>query len=334
MHSVTCTCPPNIYTNYLLNPPYTEIVGERLDATLVGIFPQFLKMIIGAVCTGCRSYQKSDILYDQTLTGHPSQKIRTTDLKNQIVGSHLTFPLFGSFNIELFQGQHPYVGIVESQGSALITPLLKVKTLGFMAILRSIKNAWSVMLVAVLIASIVGWLFWFFVSQTLLFHKGGSRHKVYHYEKRIIFFIRNFSSWSTFHRNALAAWAISALYFIHASSFLFILLCTNYFNQACCNIRYFIYHISFFSLALLTLYNNSFNSQKLNVIDKIFFCSCNFSFGFHFAGTIIRRIRNKSWTEYHWFLARLVACLCYYDNRRVSPNFRVLLFPFLGSLHF
>ena len=31
------------------------------------------------------------------------------------------------------------------------------------------------------------------------------RHKVSHYEERVIFFIRHFSSWSTLHRNALAA---------------------------------------------------------------------------------------------------------------------------------
>ena len=37
--------------------------------------------------------------------------------------------------------------------------------------------------------------------------KGGSRHKVHHYEERVILFIRNFSNCSTLHRNALAAWA-------------------------------------------------------------------------------------------------------------------------------
>ena len=121
-------------------------------------------MIVDAVCTGCRSYSRSVIVYNQTLTGHPSMKVRARDMKLSIKGSHLSFPLFGKFDIEMFQGQHPYVGIVESQGSAMIVPLVKVKTLGFMAILLSIKNAWSVMLVAVLIASLVGWMFWFFVS--------------------------------------------------------------------------------------------------------------------------------------------------------------------------
>ena len=41
--------------------------------------------------------------------------------------------------------------------------------------------------------------------------KGGSRHKVHHYEERVFFFLRHFSNWSTLHRNALASWARSAL---------------------------------------------------------------------------------------------------------------------------
>lgn len=162
---MTCRCPPTIYTNYRINPPYTRLVGGRGNTTFTGMFPEFLKMIVDAVCTGCRSYSRSVIRYNQTLTGHPSQKVRDRDVKLFIKGSHLSFPLFGKFDIEMFQGQFPYVGIVQSQGSAMIVPLVKVKTVGLMAILSSITNAWSVMLVAVLIASLVGWMFWFFVSQ-------------------------------------------------------------------------------------------------------------------------------------------------------------------------
>ena len=161
---VTCRCPRKIYTNYHINPPYTRLVGSRGNTTFTGIFPEFLKMIVDAVCTGCRSYSRSVIVYNQTLTGHPSMKVRARDVKLSIKGSQLSFPLFGKFDVEMFQGQHPYVGIVESQGSAMIVPLVKVKTVGFMAILKSITNAWSVMLIAVLIASLVGWMFWFFVS--------------------------------------------------------------------------------------------------------------------------------------------------------------------------
>ena len=36
-------------------------------------------------------------------------------------------------------------------------------------------------------------------------YKEGYRHKVHHYEERVIFLIGHFSNWSTLHRNALAA---------------------------------------------------------------------------------------------------------------------------------
>jgi len=85
-------------------------------------------------------------------------------MKNHIVGAHLTFAIFGKFIVEKFQGVYPYVGLLSTQGSALIVYDEKVKVVGLLEILKSISNAWSVMLIAVLIASVVGWLFWFFVS--------------------------------------------------------------------------------------------------------------------------------------------------------------------------
>ncbi|XP_066928617.1 uncharacterized protein [Clytia hemisphaerica] len=157
----TCACPPFIYTNFLVQPPYVVMEGRGSNTTLSGLFPHFLEMIINGVCNRCRSYPTSILVYNQTLTGHPSKKVRINDMKNQIEGSHLTFPLYGNFEIENFQGVYPYVGIVHSQGVAMIVVKETVKTLGFVSILTSISNAWSVMLVALLISSVIGWSFWF-----------------------------------------------------------------------------------------------------------------------------------------------------------------------------
>lgn len=143
--------------------------GRGSNTTLSGLFPHFLEMIINGVCNRCRSYPTSILVYNQTLTGHPSKKVRINDMKNQIEGSHLTFPLYGNFEIENFQGVYPYVGIVHSQGVAMIVVKETVKTLGFVSILISISNAWSVMLVALLISSVIGWSFWFAVSFGVLF---------------------------------------------------------------------------------------------------------------------------------------------------------------------
>ena len=83
-------------------------------------------------------------------------------------GTHMNFPFFGAFEVENFEGIYPYIGIVKSQGVAMIVKDIKLKSVGMMQILKSISKAWSVLSVGVMMCFICGWLFWFLVRRYVL----------------------------------------------------------------------------------------------------------------------------------------------------------------------
>ena len=120
----------------MYNLPFVQ-PDEKDENNILGLFPVFINMIISNVCNKCKGYSVPEIAFNKTENGYPSKKLRIRDVKNHIVGAHLTFALFGKFVIENFQGVYPYVGLVNTQGSALIVYNQKVKVLGLLEILKS-----------------------------------------------------------------------------------------------------------------------------------------------------------------------------------------------------
>ena len=163
----TCACPEIIYSNFIHIPPFIS-VNIRNSSDVSGFFPEFMTAILNQVCVHCNAY-KSKIYYDRTGAGYPSKKTSMKDVKATVdEGTHMNFPFFGRFEVERFAGFYPYIGIMQTQGVAMLVVDEKVKTVGMVQILMSISKAWSVLCIGVLMCFVCGWLFWFLVSFILI----------------------------------------------------------------------------------------------------------------------------------------------------------------------
>lgn len=152
-----------MFSNWYEYKPYIGQVG-KIEGDVEGLFPDILKMVVNNVCTDCKSYRPS-LYYNRTKSGRTSEKEDVDEVKKYLDGDvHLSFPIFGRFALTRFAGTYPFVGIVASQGSALIVYQPEYKTVGFLNILTAVYAAWPVILIAVLLATIMGWVLWFSVS--------------------------------------------------------------------------------------------------------------------------------------------------------------------------
>ena len=77
---------------------------------------------------------------------------------------HFTFPIFGQLFINTFSG-YPFIGVVQSQGTAMIVYQPKVISVGFLRIFSAVYTAKSVLGIAILLMMVVGLLLWFGVSE-------------------------------------------------------------------------------------------------------------------------------------------------------------------------
>lgn len=161
----TCKCPKYIFNNWFESKPYIEQIGSTSDL-VKGLYPDLLTMVVDAICTGCRSHQ-STMYYNKTRDGRSSKKANVANVKNYLDDNvHFSFPIFGRFTLTRFAGVHPFVGIISSQGSALIVYQPEYKTVGFVNIFKAVFTAWPVVLIAVLLAMMSGWILWFLVGLT------------------------------------------------------------------------------------------------------------------------------------------------------------------------
>lgn len=127
-----------------------------------GLFPEIIPYIINSVCTGCRSYAKSELYFNRTYSGHPSRKLNEKRVRYSIGESaHINFPIYGKMDMERFQGTYPYIGVVPKQGVAMIVYHEKVESVGVYQILIAVFAAWPVIVVCVLMALVFGCAFWF-----------------------------------------------------------------------------------------------------------------------------------------------------------------------------
>ena len=152
-----------MFTNYHEAKPYIEATHYLNKYT--GLFPSLLSMIVDNVCTDCKSYRNPPIFYNRTRDGQPAMKIDLPNVLKAIDDStHFTFPIFGNFLVTSYSGE-PFVGVVPSQGSAMIIYQPKIVSIGFVRIFAAVANAKSVILIAILLMLLVGWLLWFTVRK-------------------------------------------------------------------------------------------------------------------------------------------------------------------------
>ena len=167
--AATCKCPPIIYSNFFDSEPYVKY--NRREQSITGLIPHILKMITNKVCTGtCNSYNHSTFYFDRTFSGDPAAKNTEVGVRKTIGQSaHINFPLRGFSTMKKLQGYHPFISLVQFQGTAYIVFHESVKSVGFMGIFMAIFNAWSIIAMGCLLAYLCGCCYWFTVLLHVLF---------------------------------------------------------------------------------------------------------------------------------------------------------------------
>ena len=151
------------FTNFYNSKPFID--GNKIENRYTGLFPDLLSLIVGTVCTGCKSRSRPPFIYfNRSMEGRDPMK---DDLKGAIANIdetvHFTFPIFGQLFIHTFSG-FPFIGIIQSQGIAMIVYQPKVVSVGFAKIFAAVWNGRSVIAISILLMMLVGWLLWFGVS--------------------------------------------------------------------------------------------------------------------------------------------------------------------------
>lgn len=159
----TCKCPKDIFTNYFQLQPYMGV--HTITDVISGIFPTFISGIIKKVCTECRTYRYPTIHFNRTYTGHNPSKLNEIAVRVAISEvTHMSFPIYGKFDVPNFMGNYPYLGVALSQGSAMVVYYEEVKVVEFTALLMKILSSWPIVVIGVLCSCVVGIIYWFTVN--------------------------------------------------------------------------------------------------------------------------------------------------------------------------
>ena len=157
--TATCKCPKYFFTNFYNSKPFID--GNKHENRYEGLYPDILSLIVSTVCTGCKSRDRPPVVYfNRSLDGRdPMQKDLKGAVANIVDTVHFTFPIFGQLFINTFSG-YPFIGVVQSQGTAMIVYQPKVVSVGFLRIFSAVYNARSVLAIAILLMMLVGLLLW------------------------------------------------------------------------------------------------------------------------------------------------------------------------------
>lgn len=160
IYARTCKCPKDIFTNYFQLQLYMGV--HTITDVISGIFPTFISGIIKKVCTECRTYRYPTIHFNRTYTGHNPSKLNEIAVRVAISEvTHMSFPIYGKFDVPNFMGNYPYLGVALSQGSAMVVYYEEVKVVEFTALLMKILSSWPIVVIGVLCSCVVGIIYWF-----------------------------------------------------------------------------------------------------------------------------------------------------------------------------
>ncbi|XP_068688561.1 uncharacterized protein [Montipora foliosa] len=145
----TCNCRNTIFTNWWINPPYTDNQGSNKS----GIITPILKQAVYTCCENCTEHGNSHIDFQHEYRGRPAIKSGLLEFKRNIEEiTELHFPVYGTMDQRRYSGNYGFVPFVQSPGIALIiigdekgsaaTLLLKSLAFCFPILFLSIAMLW------------------------------------------------------------------------------------------------------------------------------------------------------------------------------------------------
>ncbi|XP_048583376.1 protein sidekick-1 [Nematostella vectensis] len=159
-HGETCRCHKRIAANYRVFPPYVIATVGDASVNMSGMIPEILDNLTVSCCRTCFQHGKSYVDFFTNGHGDPSYQLNSNDVRDLIDSrNELSFPVYGWKDQNFFDGEYPFIPLVESPGFAF---LVKSPEMGSVLrrILISIMDMWPIVAVTVLMALLAGVMIW------------------------------------------------------------------------------------------------------------------------------------------------------------------------------
>lgn len=159
--SVTCKCPPIVFTNWYNSPPY---VYKRADLIAAGFMHDLLQDMISASCGKCNK-QASGVMHFRSRSGNSPMKMNEEKVKMAIGEEyHISYPVFGSASITQYMDKHVFVLFVQSAGSATVVKHVIDYSAKTLNAFKSIVNIWPMYLIVICLTMVAGIVIWSLVG--------------------------------------------------------------------------------------------------------------------------------------------------------------------------
>ena len=159
----TCRCPPVLYTNWWVHPPYLNKTnfGEPM-----GIFPPIVKSMATWACGDCvNGHGKTVINFSSDRKSNKAEKSNNFEVLRDIDEEVLSFPLYGGQYVSTYLGIYTYIPLVISPGVAFITVDDNPADIP-LYILKAVLDCFPFVVLTVMMAYLAGIIVWNLVSKS------------------------------------------------------------------------------------------------------------------------------------------------------------------------
>jgi hypothetical protein len=135
-----------------------------------GIFYNVTEKMIKWACGNCKNgHGKTDVNLKSNGKGGVAYKDGAIDVVNDIDEiPHLSFPIYGNQYMNKYMGMYEYIHFMDSPGVAFITISDPAEQTGD-RIINSVIGCIPLLIIALFMALLAGFVVWFFVSKIYLF---------------------------------------------------------------------------------------------------------------------------------------------------------------------
>ena len=166
--SETCKCRENLYSNWLLNDPYTTFENGQLD----GFFPPMIENILIQACGSCKRYNKSKLHFYVSRTGDSTKKYSEKKLKYYVSDEvDVSFPVYGTSSRPEMVPDSVFRMILPSPGCAILGRDDPPGEEVIIGIIVSMMGVWPLFLITSCLMTLFGMLVWFIVRGNNLYTK-------------------------------------------------------------------------------------------------------------------------------------------------------------------
>lgn len=161
----TCRCHKRLTTNYLIFKPYSMVNTDNaslpiMPENVTGMLPPLLSDLAVTCCRTCKLHGGSYVDFERSGDNQRALAESAHLVKSRVGGSDFSFPIYGWKWQTTYAEVHRYIPLVESPGSALLIIMDETKN-PVDAVVDSILNTWSYILLVLLMALVAGIVIWF-----------------------------------------------------------------------------------------------------------------------------------------------------------------------------